>query len=293
MSSATAVSIAPGRAASRRLTARRRPAADRWLTALQHPVHASQAAAARHPALRYLQIIPVALVLWGLDDAVRFNSTASVIGMRNAPVVAQISGELGGTFVRQWNGWLLHHTILGSAASWYYVLLQGALTGVVGVWLIWRRAPHFAFHRDALIACNVIGLAAFWFYPVAPPRMLPGYHDITGMNVPLFSGLIEGKAADQFASLPSLHVVWALWVAVAMTTTLRTPALRVLVWLYPAATVLDVLSTANHYWLDVITAPAVLLLAYGMAAVPEYIRRRGLHAPGRLRPAARSRPRAR
>ena len=143
--------------------------------------------------------------------------------MRNAPVVAQISGELGGAFVRQWNDWLLHHSIAGAAASWYYVILQGALTGVVGVWLIWRRAPRFALHRDALIACNVIGLLAFWFYPVAPPRMLPGYHDITGINVPLFSGLIEGKAADQFASLPSLHVVWALWVAVAMTGALRTP----------------------------------------------------------------------
>ena len=72
----------------------------------------------------------------------------------------------------------------------------------------------------------MIGLLAFWFYPVAPPRMLPGYHDITGINVPFFSGFIEGKAADQFAALPSLHVVWALWVAVALSTTLRTPALR-------------------------------------------------------------------
>ena len=189
--------------------------------------------------------------------------------MRNAPVVAQISGELGGAFVRQWNDWLVHHSIAGAAASWYYVILQGALTGVAGIWLIWRRAPHFALHRDALIASNVIGLLAFWFYPVAPPRMLPGYHDITGTNVPLFSSFIEGKAADQFASLPSLHVVWALWVAVAMSTTLRTPALRALVWLYPAATVLDVLATANHYWAAT-TAPAVLALAYAMAAVPRY-----------------------
>ena len=285
--SATAIETAAGP------TARRRVAARRWLTALQHPILISRAAVARHPALRYLQIIPVALVLWGLDDAVRFNSGAHVTGMRNAPVVAQISGELGGSFVRQWNAWLLHHAILGSAASWYYVILQGALTGVVGVWLIWRRAPHFALHRDALIACNVIGLAAFWFYPVAPPRMLPGYHDITGMNLPLFSTLIEGKAADQFASLPSLHVAWALWVAVAMTGALRTPVLKALIWLYPVATVLDVLATANHYWLDVVTAPAVLVLAYAMAAVPEYVRRRGLRPPGWLHLTARSRAHAR
>lgn len=265
----------------------------RWLMALRYALLTARAAAARHPALRYLQIIPVALVLWGLDDAVRFNSAAGVLGKRNAPAVAQISYELGGAFARQWNDWLLHHSLLGFAASWYYVILQGALTGLVGVWLIWRRAPHFALHRDALIASNVVALAAFWFYPVAPPRMLAGYHDITGMNLPIFSTLIEGKAADQFAALPSLHVVWALWVAVAVSGALRTPVLKALVWLYPVVTVLDVLSTANHYWLDVITAPAVLALAYALAAVPEYIRRNGLRRPGWLRVAARSRAQAR
>lgn len=284
--SATAVDPA-GSAAARRRATRRRP------NAFRHPVLSTRAATAHHPGLRYLQIIPVALVLWGLDDAVRFNSAAGVLGRRNAPAVAQISYELGGAFARQWNDWLLHHSLLGFAASWYYVILQGALTGLVGVWLIWRRAPHFALHRDALIASNVVALAAFWFYPVAPPRMLAGYHDITGMNLPIFSTLIEGKAADQFAALPSLHVVWALWVAVAVSGALRTPVLKALVWLYPVVTVLDVLSTANHYWLDVITAPAVLALAYALAAVPEYIRRHGLQRPGWLRVAARSRAHAR
>jgi hypothetical protein len=265
----------------------------RWLTASRYPLLTVRAAVIRHPALRYLQIIPVALVLWGLDAAVMFRAGADVAGMRDAPVVDQISGELGGGFARQWNGWLLGHSILGTAASWYYVILHGAVAGVVGIWLIWRRTPRFALHRDALIATNVIGLLAFWFYPVAPPRMLPGYHDITGINVPFFSGFIEGKAADQFAALPSLHVVWALWVAVALSTTLRTPALRIVVWLYPVATVLDVLATANHYWLDVITAPAVLVLAYALAAVPEYIRRHGLRMPRGLPVAVRSRADAR
>ena len=49
------------------------------------------------------------------------------------------------------------------------------------------------------------------------------------------------------------------------------------------------LATANHYWLDVITAPAVLALAYALAAVPEYIRRHGLRRPGWLRVAGQVR----
>ncbi|HXZ77585.1 MAG TPA: hypothetical protein VEH31_42865, partial [Streptosporangiaceae bacterium] len=44
----------------------------------------------------------------------------------------------------------------------------------------------------------------------------------------------------------------------------------------PAVTVADVLATANHYLLDAITAPAVLLLAHAIAASPALARRLGL-----------------
>ncbi len=255
---------------------RQRTATD---AALWYRLAALRATARRHPALRYLQVIPVALVLWGTDWIDRFRAGAAPEGLRNALAVNGISRELGGAFARPMNGWLAAHPVPGSAAAWYYIVLQGAVTGIVGLLLIWRRAPSFGLHRNALIACNLIGLLAFLLYPVAPPRMLPGYHDIAATAVPVFSKMLEGKAADQFASLPSLHVVWALWVAVAVSTLLRNPVLRVAVWLYPAATIVDVLATANHYLLDVLTAPGVLLLAYAIALSPALIRRAGVTAP--------------
>jgi hypothetical protein len=92
------------------------------------------------------------------------------------------------------NSWLAAHQIAALAASWYYILFQGAITGVVGIVLIWRRAPHFALHRDALIAVTAIGLVTFWLYPVAPPRMLPDYHDIIARAVPTFASTVEAKA---------------------------------------------------------------------------------------------------
>jgi hypothetical protein len=119
-----------------------------------------------------------------------------------------------------------------------------------------------------------MGLIVFWLYPVAPPRMLPGYHDTAATAVPFFSQILETKAADQFGSLPSLHVTWALWAAVASQALLRHPALRAALWAYPALTVLDVLATANHYTLDVLTAPAVLLLACAIPGLPAFARRR-------------------
>jgi PAP2 superfamily len=251
-----------------------RPARDRSPLASWRELTATlRSACARHPYLRFLQIIPVALILWGTDWVDRFRSDAAQAGIKNAVVVDGISRQLGGWIAAPMNDWLAAHPIASLASAWYYMMLQGALTGVVGVILIWRRAPHFSLHRNALIACNLVALVVFWLYPVAPPRMLPGYHDIAASASPFFSGMLEGKAADEFASLPSLHVAWAIWVAIALSALLRRPWLRALVWLYPLATAADVLATANHYLLDVITAPGVVVIAYAVVASPGVIRR--------------------
>lgn len=108
--------------------------------------------------------------------------------------------------------------------------------------------------------------------------MLPGFHDTAAAAVPFFSRILESKAADQFGSLPSLHVTWALWVAVASQTLVRHRAVRAALWAYPALTVLDVIATANHYLLDVITVPGGLVLAYAIARLPA-LRRRQWHWP--------------
>jgi PAP2 superfamily len=244
-------------------------------------VDAARSLVSRHPALRYLQIIPVGLVLCGLDAVDRFRSGAALAGFAHAVVINAISRQLGGGFADQMNDRLAAHVVVAMVAAWYYIVVQGAVTAIVGLLLIRRRVPAFRLHRDALIACNVIGLTVFWLYPVAPPRMLPGYHDVTAAAVPLFASLAEGKAAGQFASLPSLHVSWALWVAVAAAALVKRPALRAALWIYPALTVLDVLATANHYWLDVITATGVLALAYALAASLALARRYRRRLPPR------------
>jgi hypothetical protein len=218
--------------------------------------------------MRYTQILPIALLLWGLDDVARFRAGAAGAGMQHAVVVNSISNTLGGAAAHLMNDWTLAHGAAALASAWYYILFQGAVTGVVGVVLIWRRAPAFRLHRNTLVAVTLLGLAAFWLYPVAPPRMLPGYHDVISTAVPAFTSVVETNGAAQFASLPSLHVAWALWVAIALCTIVRRPLLRVVMWLYPVATVADVLATANHYLLDVITAPGLLLLAYAVVLAP-------------------------
>jgi hypothetical protein len=231
-----------------------------------------RSALARHPALRFAQIAPLGLLLWGLDMTASLRAGAATAGLRHAVTVNSVSLGIGGQFAVVMNDWLAVHHLGALAATYYYILLQGALTGVLGALLIWRRVPSFVLHRNALIAVTALGLVAFWCYPVAPPRLLPGYHDIVASALPAFSAAVEPNGSAVYASLPSLHVAWAIWGAIAGTALVRRPVLRALLWLYPAATITDVLATANHYLLDAITAVGLLALGYVFAVAAERAR---------------------
>jgi len=177
------------------------------------------------------------------------------------------------------NHWLAAHPLAAVAAASYYIVLHGLVTGIAGMVLLRHRHPAFRLHRNVLVAASAMGTIVFWLYPVAPPRMLPGYHDIAATAVPFFSQVLESKTANQFGSLPSLHVTTALWVAVATQALVHRPALRAALCAYPALTVLDVLATANHYMLDVLTAPALLVLAYAAPKLRTLVRYRRGTAP--------------
>jgi hypothetical protein len=72
-------------------------------------------------------------------------------------------------------------------------------------------------------------------------------------------GTVAGFDPDQLSAMPSVHVGWAILVAVAAITTLRS-RWRWLAVLYPVLTTLAVIVTANHFWLDGIVAGLILVL---------------------------------
>jgi hypothetical protein len=62
---------------------------------------------------------------------------------------------------------------------------------------------------------------------------------------------------NQYAAMPSLHVGWALAVAIALIAATR-GRYRWLFLAHPAITLLVVVVTGNHYWLDAIVVTALL-----------------------------------
>ncbi len=163
------------------------------------------------------------------------------------------------------NRWLTHHHALGLLLSDYYDNAHFIVTlGLLG-WLWYRRADIYRPLRNMLVMINVIGLAVFWLYPTAPPRLLPGsgFDDVVASTHAL-GGWHTGPlatVANQFAALPSLHMAWAVWCSLVMWSMSERLWVRCLAILYPCITCLAVLATGNHYLFDVLAGVATTALA--------------------------------
>jgi hypothetical protein len=141
---------------------------------------------------------------------------------------------------------------VADAAGYYYGLLHFVVTALVLAWLYLRRPAAFARLRSALMLATAAANVVFWAWPAAPPRLaVPGMTDILITRDILGAANPRGPASlvNLYAAMPSLHVAWAAWCAAAIILTTRRPA-RHLAWLYPAATTLVVLASANHFLLD-------------------------------------------
>jgi membrane-associated phospholipid phosphatase len=163
--------------------------------------------------------------------------------------------------------WLTHHHTVALLVSTYYDNAHFVVTlGLVG-WLWWRHPTLYRPMRTSLVLTNVVALTVFWLYPTAPPRLFDPsrYTDVVAAThaVGSFHSGALATAANQLAAMPSLHIAWAVWSAYALWQILGRgrPRLRWLVWVYPVITAGAVMSTGNHWLLDVLAGLGTTALA--------------------------------
>ena len=158
-------------------------------------------------------------------------------------------------------------SIMVTLTSYTYWLSQFAVVGATLLWVYFRHHEKFTGFRNWLIAANLVGLVGYILMPTAPPRMFPewGFVDTLGQfsSINHDSGLIS-FAANPYAAMPSLHAMDALIVSIVMFTLVRSRIAKVLWLAWPAWVGFSVISTGNHYWLDVL-AGFVLAVATGFA----------------------------
>ena len=176
----------------------------------------------------------------------------------------------------------LPHPLLVQAFNLYYDTLHFAALGACLIWLYVRHRDRYPAIRTTVALFTGVSLL-IQLIPVAPPRLLP----VTG---PGGTGLVDtavrygqsvyswhgGFNADEFSAMPSVHVGWALIVAIGVIA--ASPSRwRWLAAGYPLLTLLVVVVTANHFWLDGIVAALLVVLVMAVQQAARRLR------PGRDR----------
>lgn len=247
------------------------------------------------PAVRrsrwWAELLAVAWLAWLYDVVTGLAPLRQPLALAHGRSLLHIEQSLHVAVERSLNVWLAAHHALGVVLSYYYDNAHFVVTfGLLG-WLWWKRPDLYRPLRNALVGINVIGLLVFWRFPVAPPRMLGGFTDVIATSHALGSWHTGSLAADadQLAAMPSLHIAWAVWCGVALWRISRRRSVRVLALLYPLLTTVVVLSTANHYLLDVLAGAltaAIAVATVRLAPVLDVTRLLRSRRAGRLPAAA-------
>jgi hypothetical protein len=214
------------------------------------------------------ELLVIAWLAWLYDTVTNLAPLREKVALAHGRAILNLEHSLHLAPELSLNRWLAAHHTLGVVLSYYYDNAHFVVTfGLLG-WLWWKRADIYRPLRSSLVLINVIGLAVFWLYPVAPPRLLvsAGFTDVVAASHTLGSWHTGSLASDanQLAAMPSLHIAWAVWCSLVLWQLSSRGWVRALALLYPCVTGFAVLSTGNHYLLDLIGGLMTFVLAVAL-----------------------------
>lgn len=235
------------------------------------------------PRLRWWRELVYVLAFYGVYSWIRnqFGSSGSfsasnASARRNAEWIIEVEKAMGLFFEealqKLFEGWGWFY--------WFWNVFYGSLhfivTAAVMVYLYRRFPLRYQCYRTVLAFTTGLALIGFATFPLMPPRLLAAggeygadltqyeFVDTLVVHGGLWSfdsGTME-SISNQWAAMPSLHIGWAVWCALALVPVLRNRWGRVAIIVYPILTLFGVVVTANHYWIDGIGG--LIVLSVGM-----------------------------
>lgn len=238
---------------------------NRYLTTgEQERMERSEPSRSRHMGRRLVAELFMMGAVFAIYRQIRFltrNDTDAA--MDNAERVANFERRLHVFSERTVQDVVMNSQTLVAFLNRYYVTVHFPLTVAFLLWVFFRHHSAYARIRNIFVSVTVAALAIHVAFPLAPPRMLPdaGFVDTLQRFGPrIYSTDTSKSVANQFAAMPSLHFGWAFIVAGAYVSIRRT---RRSAWafLHPAITLLAIVATANHYWIDAAVAGVLVVAA--------------------------------
>jgi hypothetical protein len=224
---------------------------------------------------------PVLLVIYETFEVLRNHATGrSGPAQRNARWIVDLERWTWTLHEHRLNLFVADHKTLAQGMDIYYGTVHFVAPVVVLAWL-WRHHP-LLYRRWLMILAvlTVASLPLFWRVPVAPPRLYQGSGAAAATLVDTdarFGGMgpfDRGNFKDKnpYAAMPSLHVAWSTWCACAVVAGMAETAggrrrrWRWLAFAFPACTLIVVMGTANHWFLDGVGGWVILAGAWAAAS---------------------------
>ncbi|MER8010492.1 phosphatase PAP2 family protein [Streptomyces sp. NPDC094149] len=220
----------------------------------------------RRPRL-WFEILLIAVSYWTYSIVRNAVPEQRGKALRNADWIWKTEHQLGIAVEQSVNHTVNSVSWLIVGMNYYYATLHFIVTLSVLVWLFRSHPGRYAATRLVLFATTGVALVGYYLYPLAPPRLMNGSHFLDTVLIhrtwgSMASGDLK-HMSNQYAAMPSMHIGWSLWCGLTVFALARVPWARVLGLLYPVATLIVIVATANHFWLDAVGG--LLCLAFGYA----------------------------
>ncbi|CAL9438913.1 hypothetical protein SUDANB15_02186 [Streptomyces sp. enrichment culture] len=224
--------------------------------------------APRRPRL-WFEILLIAVSYWTYSLIRNAVPEQKAEALRNADRIWELEQRLGIAVEQAVNHAVNSVTWLVVGMNYYYATLHFVVTLGVLVWLYRSHPGRYAATRLVLFTTTGIALVGYYLYPLAPPRLMNGQDFVdTVMVHQTWGSMASGdlkNMSNQYAAMPSMHIGWSVWCGLTIFALATVPWVRVLGLVYPAGTLVVIVATANHFWLDAVGGVLCLAFGYGVA----------------------------
>ena len=195
---------------------------------------------------------------------------------------------LGLNFEHTFNHWVYGVRWLAFSMNVYYGTIHFIAPIAILIWVYFKYPDRYRTVRTVMIAMTLTALFGFYFYSLAPPRLLHGGDFVDtfkllspwGQTAATSDGVAGlGSSTNEYAAMPSLHIGWSTWCALVTAHLAQRTWVKALGIAYPFVTFAVIIGTANHYVLDAVFGLVTLALGF---LVQRILQGRPVFAPAPL-----------
>jgi hypothetical protein len=202
--------------------------------------------------------------------------------------------------------WFLPHIWFIKTMNVYYGTAHFFVTLGVFIALYKFRPSVFGQWRNTLAVMTALAIIGFSLFPLMPPRLLDAPCPDAGFGAKCIVselrtrngaenfGFVDtikefggpwafdsgpgSKITNQYAAMPSLHIGWSTWCAFGLWPIARKLWMRLALLVYPSVTMLCIIVTGNHFWIDGVGGLLVFAVAYFIGTEIHFLNHRRLVA---------------